>query len=67
MLFAIVKRTNQPIKIKTWFYKEPGRLDHIIDDIGRLFRPYSLIPIGYKQYRKMLEGATKKILQSLDK
>lgn len=57
MLFAIVKRTNKPIKIVTWFYKEPGKLDHIIDDSGKLFRPYSLIPIGYKQYRKMIADA----------
>ena len=60
MLFAIIKRTNQPIKIVTWFYKEPGILDHVTDESGKLFRPFSLIPIGYKRYRKMVDDATKK-------
>ncbi len=54
MLFAIVKRTNKPIKITTWLYKLPGILDHVTDENGKVFRPFSLIPIGFKQYQKMV-------------
>ena len=60
MLFAIIKRTNKPIKIKTWLYKEPGKLNHVTDESGKVFRPFSLIPLGFKQYRKMVDDATKK-------
>ena len=69
MLFAIIKRTNKPIKIITWLYKEPGILDHVTDETGHVFKPFSLIPIGYKRYRKMVDDfqKAKKILQSLDK
>ena len=57
MLFAVVKRINKPVKIVTWMYLEPGILDHVVDESGKVFKPYSLIPIGYKRYHKMVQDA----------
>ncbi len=54
MLFAIIKKTNKPIKLVTWLYLEPGKLQRVTDSTGKEWHPGQLIPIGYKRYRKML-------------
>ena len=54
MLFAIIKKTQQPIKIISWTYIEPGKLSEVHDSTGKTWEPWKLIPIGYKTYRKMM-------------
>ncbi len=54
MLFAIIKNTQQPIKLTSWLYLESGKLSEVRDSTGKLWKPWKLIPIGYKTYRKMI-------------
>ncbi len=65
MLFAIVKKTQKPIKIVSWTYLEPGKLAEIQDETRRIHKPWKLIPIGHKTYQKMV-NATKAKHEALD-
>ncbi len=58
MLFAIIKRTQKPIKLISWTYIEPGKLSEVRDSSGKVWEPWALIPIGYKTYRKMINEFT---------
>ena len=60
MLFAIVKKTNHPIKLVSWFFVEPGKLFSVRDSGCKTWAPWALIPIGYKRYRKMVNEAEAK-------
>ncbi len=60
MLFAIIKKTNKPIKLIVWLYLEPGKLQRVTDSTGKEWYPGQLIPIGYKRYRKMLDDIRKR-------
>jgi len=63
MLFAIIRKTNQPIKLTTWEYDIPGHLATVKDESGKPWNPSLLIPIGYKRYRKMQDDIAKRKLK----
>ena len=65
MLFAIIKKTNKPIKIVSWLYTEPGFLDSVTDSTGKTWKPRALIPIGFKRYRKMIQDAKPATMDNL--
>ena len=66
MLYAIIRKSNQPIKLVTWVYTEPGVLDSVRDDTGKVWAPWALIPIGYKRFRKMQQDALTKQQKAVD-
>ncbi len=66
MLYAIIKKTDRPIKLVTWVYTEPGKLSSVRDSDGILWSPWALIPIGYKRHNKMCLDARDRAVKKAD-